>query len=184
MSREGCFEIKYRYYGCIFQLAPHEDRCKQQCTRNCWKTLWTNGRRRLTSGEKTKISLKPLELIKVLTTFFMASLSSLISCGSDQHFSSFKFWQKGVFCIPQQNIACSYFLFSNYWVTNGSTRRLPQGHTGSIRKGPGIKTWISGSESIITINRENDDNLFYLLYDIQCTFLSLNNVRFGQGNCS
>lgn len=32
-----------------------------------------------------------------------------------------------------------------------------------------------------TVNKENDNNLFYLLYDIQCTFLSLNNVCFGQG---
>lgn len=163
MSRERSFEIKYHYYGCVFQLAPDEDCCNEHCTRNCWKTPWTNGRRRLTSGEKTKISLQPLEIIEVLTTFFMASLSSFISCGSDQHFFLFKFWQKAAFCIPQKNIPCSYFLFPNYWVTNGSTRRLSQGHTGSLRKGPGIKTWISVSESIITINRENYNKHFYLL---------------------
>lgn len=66
MSREGSLEIKYLYYGCIFQLAPDEDCCDEHCTRNCWKTPGTNGRGRLTSGEKPKISMEPLGIIKVL----------------------------------------------------------------------------------------------------------------------
>lgn len=160
MSRERSFEIKYHYYGCIFQLAPAEDCCNEHCTRNCWKTPWTNGRRRLTSGEKSKISLEPLEIIEALTTFFMAFLSSFISWGSDQHFFSFKFWQKAAFCIPQKNTPCSYFLFTNYWVINGSTRRLSQGHTGSLWKGPGIKPRISESECLIAFSRGNDYKLF------------------------
>lgn len=106
MSREGSCEIKYLYYGCIFQLAPDEDCCDEHCTRNCWETPGTNGRGRLASGEKPKISSEPLGIFKDLNVFRgVPSAGEVIGIFSHSNFA---------FCIPQKRIPCSYFLFPKY----------------------------------------------------------------------
>lgn len=87
---------------------------------------------------------------------FVASLCSFSSCGSDGHFFSHSNVGNQLFCIPQKRIPCSDFLFPKCWMINRGTRRLSQDHTGSLRMGTGIKSWIS--ESITTIHREHDNN--------------------------